>query len=71
MMVYMPLLHNSFAGSSALSSGTYDTDSSTLTLVFTSGRDYTFENVPEHVWNGLCAARSAGAYFAEQIKGRY
>lgn len=67
----MPLFHNSFAGSSALSSGTYDTDTQTLNLLFTSGRDYTFENVPEHVWDGLCAARSAGAYFAQNIKGVY
>ena len=66
----MPLLTQSFA-STAIARGSYDTDTQTLELVFVSGRDYTFENVPEHIWDGLCAARSAGAYFASQIKGRY
>lgn len=66
----MPILAQQFA-STAIACGTYDTDSNMLTLVFTSGHDYTFENVSEHVWDGLCAARSAGSYFAKQIKGRY
>ena len=66
----MPLLTQSFA-STAIARGSYDTDTQTLELVFVSGRDYTFENVPEHVWDGLVSARSAGQFFAEQIKGRY
>ena len=66
----MPLLTQSFA-STAIARGSYDTETNTLELVFVSGRNYTFENVPEHVWDGLVSARSAGQFFAEQIKGRY
>jgi KTSC domain len=57
--------------STALSSGDYDTDTNTLDLTFTSGRSYTYENVPEHVWEGLVSARSAGQYFYQNIKDRY
>jgi hypothetical protein len=69
-MAPLPQLSQQFA-STAIRSGTYDTETQTMELYFISGRSYTFENVPEHVWDGLCAARSAGSYFAGQIKGRY
>lgn len=57
--------------STALSGATYDTDSQTLDIRFTSGRSYTFENVPEHVVDALEAAPSAGNYFANHIKGKF
>jgi hypothetical protein len=66
----MARLTQSFA-STAIRQGSYDSDTQELELVFTSGQSYTFENVPEHIWDGLCAARSAGSYYAQQIKGRY
>ena len=66
----MSLLEQSFS-STAIARGSYDTDTQQMELAFTSGRTYTFENVPEHVWEGLCSARSAGSYFASQIKGVY
>ena len=57
--------------SSAISRAAYDTDTQELELTFTSGYSYTYDNVPETIWDGLIAARSAGSYFASQIRGRY
>lgn len=66
----MPAYRQSFA-SEAIASGEYDTETEQLVLNFTSGRSYTYENVPEHVWDGLITARSQGSYFNTQIKNRY
>jgi hypothetical protein len=66
----MPRLTQSFS-STAIASASYDTDEQRLEITFTSGKSYTYENVPESIWDGLVMARSAGSYFAEQIKGRY
>lgn len=66
----MPREHQQFQ-SEALASGDYDTDTQTLDITFTNGRTYTFEMVPEHVWEGLVGASSAGTYFFTNIKGRY
>lgn len=57
--------------SSALSLATYDLDSQTLDVRFVNGRTYTHEGVPENIFEGLCDARSAGSFYAQQIKGRY
>ena len=47
------------------------TETQELEITFTSGRGYTYNNVPENVWESFCSARSAGSYFASQIKDRY
>jgi hypothetical protein len=57
--------------STALTRGAYDTETEELEITFGSGRTYTFENVPEAIWNGLRDASSPGTYFTQQIKGRY
>jgi hypothetical protein len=57
--------------STALSRGTYDTETNELEVTFATGRTYTFENVPEAIWDGLRDASSPGTYFTQQIKGRY
>ena len=57
--------------STALSSADYDTDAQTLDILFVSGKRYTYENVPESVWEGLVSASSAGTYFHSRIKDRY
>jgi len=57
--------------SSAISRASWDDETQELELVFASGQAYTFENVPEHIYEGLITARSAGSYYAQQIKGRY
>lgn len=43
----------------------------TLTVEFTSGREYTHEWVPKDVYEGLIAAPSAGSFYNTAIKGQY
>jgi hypothetical protein len=66
----MPLLTQQFS-STAIARGQWDSDTQELELQFTNGGSYTFENVPESIWEGLCTARSVGSYYASQIRGRY
>jgi len=55
--------------STAISGGTYDDETETLTLDFVSGGSYDFEGVPKAVVEGLKAAPSAGKYYHQVIKG--
>jgi hypothetical protein len=57
--------------SSAIRSASWDSETGEMELVFTSDQSYSFGNVPEHIFEGLVTARSAGSYYAQQIKGRY
>ena len=66
----MPRLTQDFS-SAAIARAFYDTETQELEIVFTSGRGYTYNNVPENIWESLCSARSAGSYFASNIKDRY
>ena len=42
-----------------------------LTLRFTSGTTYRYFAVPKALFDALCAAPSAGAFFNVNIKDRY
>lgn len=42
-----------------------------LQLSYTSGTDYMYEDVPEHVFEGLRSAESKGAFLHDHILGRY
>jgi KTSC domain len=57
--------------SAALSFAEYDTDSEQLEITFTSGKSYTFERVPQNIFEALRDAGSPGSYFHQNIKGRY
>jgi KTSC domain len=57
--------------STALLSADYDTEANTLDITFASGKRYTYENVPESIWDGLRDASSPGSYFFRNIKDRY
>lgn len=57
--------------STAILSGSYDPDSQELEITFQSGKTYTYYNVPEHEWQGLCAADSAGRYVRQHIQPAY
>ena len=63
--------HSTTLSSSAITAATYDDDTGTLELTFTSGRSYTYQGVPQQVYDELCAAASAGTYFSQNIKGVY
>ncbi len=57
--------------SSAIASAGYDEETRQLEIEFTSGRSYTFDNVPKDVFDGLVNADSPGRFFASNIKGVY
>lgn len=57
--------------STALSSARYDTDTEEMEIVFTSGSSYTFNNVPQKVFEDLRDSGSPGQYYHRNIKGRY
>lgn len=57
--------------STALTSATYDDEAMSLDVAFFDGRTYTYENVPQKVFEELRDARSPGSYFHAYIKNRY
>ena len=57
--------------SETIPSASYDPETETLELTFSSGGTYTFENVPENIFEGLQQAGSPGSFYHQQIKGRY
>ncbi len=62
----------SFPGSSALQSATYDSDTQSLTVTFKGGgQSYTYPNVPPDVWEQLQSSDSPGRFWRESIKDNY
>lgn len=57
--------------SSAIRFADYDPETQTLRLSFTGGGSYTFEGVPQDVYDALLASPSPGRYYAQSIKGQY
>lgn len=57
--------------STALVSARYDTDTEELEIEFVSGGSYTFNNVPQKVFEDLRDSGSPGQYYHRNIKGRY
>lgn len=49
----------------------YDSESSTLEIVFRRGGVYHYSEVPEEIYRGLMAAPSRGVYFSHHIKDKY
>ncbi len=49
----------------------YDPQSNRLVIVFQSGLQYVYENVPHSVHAELCSASSRGAYFNRRIRDRF
>ena len=64
------ILSHSFE-STALSRATYERSTGTLNITFKGGREYTYEDVPLSVYEGLIDASSAGAYFNQFIRDQY
>ena len=54
--------------SSMIQSGSYDSETGTLELHFTSGDTYTAQDVPPSVWQGLKQASSPGRHFHQVIR---
>lgn len=57
--------------STSLRSCAYDSDSRKLDITFRNGGVYTYEDVPEDVFESLRDAPSPGIYFHQNIKNKY
>ncbi|WP_407673775.1 KTSC domain-containing protein [Parasphingorhabdus litoris] len=58
--------------SRAIRGVSYDSNTATLTIWFTSGEQgYDYYNVPAHVYDGLLKASSHGSYFNHYIRDQY
>lgn len=57
--------------STNISRARWDASSLVMEIEFQNGRVYQYFDVPEAIFNGLCAAGSAGTYFNENIKGAF
>ena len=55
--------------SSAISSCTYDDETSDLIVTFTNGRSYTHPDVPEEIYQQLVMSSSPGSFYNSAIKG--
>ncbi len=49
----------------------YDDDANSLSVSFRQTGKYVYYEVPSVVFDALCKAGSAGAFFNAEIKGRY
>ncbi len=57
--------------STVIQSFAYDPGKRELRVVFTSGRGYVYEGVPEDIYTAMRRSFSKGEYFNEHIRDRY
>jgi hypothetical protein len=57
--------------SSFLKEATYIPGSRTLTVVFTNGRTYSYQNVDQSVYQGLIGADSSSRFFTSNIRNSF
>jgi hypothetical protein len=57
--------------STFLREASYDNGTSTLTVVFTDGRTYTYQGVDQSIYQGLINADSSSRFFGSNIRGRF
>jgi len=67
-LIAFPLLKSS---SSSVKEHDYDTAKKKLTIKFSNGSIYKYQDVPANVAQGLETATSVGQYFNEYIKDKY
>ena len=49
----------------------YNLDREEMTVRFHNGAEYVYSGVPFLVYEALVGAKSAGAFFINQVKGKY
>lgn len=57
--------------SSAISAIGYDSSTQQMVIRFKGSGNYTFYNVPPHIFSEFMAASSKGSYYHRYIEGRY
>lgn len=58
-------------GSSAIKAAQHDPQTSTLTIDFPNGSQYSYADVPQQVYIDFMNAESKGKFFNQNIKGKY
>lgn len=64
-------MQRAFVESTTLRSAGHDAQSAVLELQFRNGAVYRYWLVPQSVYRNLLGAGSKGAYFNQNIRGRY
>lgn len=49
----------------------FDAEEKVLYVRFKNGGEYSYNGVPDRIWEGLRTAASHGGYLASMIKGKY
>ncbi len=49
----------------------YDAGTKVLTVSFTAGKTYTYQNVPSTIYKGMKMADSVGSYFQKHVRPNY
>lgn len=57
--------------SSAIKFADYKAEAKELSITFSSGRTYTYFNVPLSIYDGLIGAQSPGRFYNDYIKDKY
>ena len=57
--------------STFLKEASFDSNTRTLTVTFTDGRTYRYQNVDQSVYQGLINADSSSRFFGSNIRGRF
>jgi hypothetical protein len=57
--------------STFLREASFDSSTNTLTVTFTDGRTYRYQNVDQSVYQGLISADSSSRFFGSNIRGRF
>lgn len=57
--------------SSNLAAVDWNPETEEMVITFHQGRQYTYQGVPEDVYQGLLDAGSPGKYFNQNIRGQY
>lgn len=60
-----------FIGSSCIEQAYYDNVRHNLYILFTSGAEYKYDDVPKAVYDDLRESDSAGKYFHRNIRNNY
>ena len=57
--------------STFLKEATYNASTRMLTVIFTNGRTYSYQNVDQTIFQGLINADSSSRFFGSNIRGKF
>ena len=57
--------------STFLKEASYNASTRMLTVIFTDGRTYSYQNVDQTIFQGLISADSSSRFFGSNIRGKF